>query len=180
MAITFVGQSKEGRNFARKRAVRYLIENPNKNMVKVYRRQFNYRKEVDEYVKAGTVFREEDGSFYWMPFGNDKSSGTLINRDGESVDPVWWHQIRKSREGKDIAVEKTLTEARKEAIYILNTEGGNSLYVLKSGIYMLGIVSKAKDKVGGFVWITYKNPRNPVAFGDQYVLNKDGSLGRKL
>ena len=180
MAITFVGQSKAQRNLARSVAVDYLIAHPKENVINVYRRQFNYHKEKDEIVLAGYVTRHERGSFYWMPFGNDKSSGTFINRQGESMDPVWWFQVRTSRDGKDIAVEKTLVDARRSAVRILKTEGGNNLYIIKYGCYAQGIVSKAKDRIGEFVWITYKNPSKPVAFGDQYVLKTDGTLGKKL
>ena len=178
MAIEFVGQSKEARNHARRVAIRYLIEHPNVGLVDVYRKQFNYRKEVDEVVLAGHVIRK-NGGFYWMSWGNDRSSGTYINREGESTDPVWWYQVRKSLGGKDVAVVKTLTEARRDAIDILNKEGGNNLYIVKNGCYYPGFVSKAKDRAG-YVWIAYKNIAKPTGIAGQYVLNKDGSLGRKL
>ena len=177
MSITFVGSSKEERNRARATAVRYLIGHPEVKAITVHRRKFNYHKGVDEYVVAGTVLRMKDGKFYWSSL-DDKSSPTYINRDGESTDPVWWYQVKRSINGETIKSEKTLTEARSYAVRILIVENGKYLYIRKGDYETPGLVSKGKD--GGFVWITYKNPRNPVAFGDQYVLKTDGSLGRKL
>lgn len=177
MAITFVGSSKEERNRARAVAVGYLIDHPSVNRVPVYRRKFNYHKEKDEVVQAGSVYRYNDGSFYWMPL-DDKSSGTYINRWGESLDSVWWYQIRKSVGGEVVSSSKTLSEARAAAIWKLKKTGGKYFYISKGGKYTtLGLVSK--DKMGGFVWITYKNPRDPVAFAEQYVLYADGRLGKK-
>ena len=176
MAITFVGSSKEERNLARRAAVRYLMDHPNVKSVNVYRRKFNYHKEKDEIVHAGTVYRRDDG-FYWMPW-DDRSSGTYINRNGESTDPVWWYQVKKSINGKEIASEKTLTDVRAKAVRILINDGGKYLYISKSGYETLGLVSKGR--MGGFVWVTYKNPRDPVAFKEQYVLHTDGKLGKKF
>ena len=178
MTITFVGSSKEERNRSRAVAVGYLIDHPSVNQVPVYRRKFNYRKGVDEKVHAGTVYRYDNGKFWWMPW-NDRSSGTYINRQGESLDSVWWYQIRKSVGGEEVASEKTLSEARATAIWKLKKTGGKYFYISKGGKYeTLGLVSK--NKMGGFVWITYKNPRNPVAFAEQYVLYADGRLGKKF
>ena len=179
MPITFVGSSKEARDRARYIAVDYLMSHPKENEVKVYRRKWNYSKEKDEVVIAGYVMRKNDGSFYWYP-SDDRSSSTNINRYGESIDPIWWHQIRKSIDGKEIDTAKTLVEARAAAIRIMESENIRNLYISKAGYMTLGIVSKRKDRPGEYVWIEYRNPRKPVAFGDQHILKLDGKLGRRL
>ena len=175
MPITFVGSSKEERNLARRVAVRYLIDHPNAKSIDVQRRKWNYHKEKDEYVHAGTVHRRSDG-FYWMPW-DDRSSGTYINKEGESTDPIWWYQVRNA-EKKDLAVERSLTEARTTAVRILAKSNVKNLYIFKGGSDKLGLVSKGRT--GGYVWITYKNPRNPIALDKQYVLYSDGKLGKEL
>lgn len=177
MAITFVGNSKEDRNRARRVAVSYLLDNPSIKSINVYKRKWNYHKNKDETVVAGTVYRYDNNKFWWMPW-NDRSSGTYVNRNGESLDPIWWYQIRKSVTDKEIASEKTLVDARATAIRKLISGGNKYLYISKSGYLTLGLVSKGRD--GGFVWITYKNPRNPVSIDEQYVLHKDGRLGKKF
>lgn len=179
MLIKFIGNSKEERNRARAVAVSYLLNHPDIKSVVVHKTKWNYHKNINETVVAGHVYRSDDGSFYWSPF-DDKSSGTNINRYGESTDPIWWYQIRKSAGGKTIDSLKALTEARERATYLMQKEGFKNLYITKSGSDVLGIVSQDRNRVGGFVWITFKNPRDPIKIDAQYVLKADGTLGRRL
>ena len=175
MPITFVGNSKEERNRARSIAVGYLLDHPNVKYVDVYKRKWNYHKEKDEIVRAGTVHRENN-KFWWMPW-NDRSSGTYINKYGESMDAAWWYQVRDA-EKKDLVTERSLTEARATAVRILAKSDVRNLDIFKGGTDKLGLVSKGRTR--GYVWITYKNPRNPIAFDKLYVLYSDGRLGKEL
>lgn len=177
-AATMVGSSKAERDFARRVAIHHLINNPKEKIANVRKRKYNYNKNKDEYVLAGTVFRKGDG-FLWSPW-DDNSSTCYVNRNGESLDPIWWVQIYETPGKKVLASVKTVKEAREMARNMILSGKYRNLYVCKAGWEYLGIVSMRKDRPGSFVWITLKNPMTASQIDKTYVLNKDGSTGTRI